>query len=157
MHVMFENSLVEVSFARETTAPLPTLSIITLNGTLPIDEVTVESVCNATNAVLSNGSEFQTFWDLRKCPVPSVRIIVMALKWAWVNKQQLDRLNRKMAILLPSSRPIIFAIVDNVLRAFGPTCKIRCSGDAQLVRTFLDEAVGSADARKPPPEGTRAT
>jgi hypothetical protein len=135
--IMFESAVVKVSLTQQSE--LSFFCIEAVDGCFAIDDVSVDGVLKATETLLDRGEPFATLWDLRLCPVPSSACIFSVLKWAISNKARLDTANKRMAVVLPSTRPVILAVVRNVLNAFGPTCPMRATFDSTSAMSFLED------------------
>lgn len=133
VETLFENAVVKVSLTTDKR-----LSIETLDGCFAIDDESVAGVMNATKKLLDEGDSFSTMWDLRNCPVPSPSCVLNCLQFAIANKSRLDASNKKMAIVLPATRPIILVVVKNVLSAFAPTCPVCATTDSRDAAAFLE-------------------
>jgi hypothetical protein len=96
---------------------------------MPIDHNSVSGMFDAMEALLEEKRPFSTTWDVRECPLPSVRVIHRVLWWALRKKRNLDEYNTRLEILCA---PRLVGTVRFVLHAFGPTCPTTvdaCDGD----------------------------
>ena len=152
METLLDTLSARVTLRQQTANATARFTIEAVNGSLPIDDATVEGVFDATEEVLGAGAEFKTLWNLQNCPVPSSRIVLRSLRWAMAHKRDLDRLNVCMAVVLPTKRPVILSVVNNVLRAFGPRCPVRATADLQDAIEFLDQTPHADPSPTPPTE-----
>ena len=138
--LLFRSSVARVSLRRRAS-PLPSqLSIEALENSLQVDAVTIDGVLSATTALLDEGRPFRTTWDLRHCAVPNAITVFRVSRWALMEKRRLDRCNVRLAVVLPPTRVTLFAVVDAVLRAFGPRCPALVTGDPDAASRFMEAA-----------------
>jgi hypothetical protein len=113
----------------------PILSIKALP--FPVDEESAVKLFQATEEILISGQKIVSLWDLTDCILPSLRIQKLCIKWAMQNKPRLDDTNRALAIVV-KRRPVR-ALVDMVLRLFGPSAPTRVFTDKVDAELFLKE------------------
>ena len=133
--ILFENSQVRMTL----TEHLPKLLTIQALPSSTIEQTTVDSVLRETEKLLSNKTDFHTYWDLRDCPIPSTLIATNTLAWAWRHHNQLNTLNKRLAILMPASA-VWLRLVNGVLRAFGPACPTFVTANETAALEFIQQA-----------------
>jgi hypothetical protein len=124
------------SCARVTLSQDLTLHIAAQEGAVSVSEEDVTAVLAATENLMAQNLEFQTLWDLRACPVPSVTVVARCVRWALKHKPLLDRLNRRLAVVVPAGRALA-ALVATVLTTFGPTCDVHVSSNQVDAARFM--------------------
>lgn len=101
-----------------------------------VSDEDVAAVLAATENLMDQNLDFQTLWDLRACPVPSVAVVARCVRWALKHKPRLDRLNRRLAVVVPAGRALA-ALVATVLATFGPTCEVHVSCSQTEAHRFM--------------------
>jgi hypothetical protein len=134
MTVSYEGAVARVTFAQSR------FEICALESGLAIDSATVERVLEESDIVLAKGETFQAIWDLRFCPVPDARTVVRCVRWALINKTKLLKLNRALAVVIPT-RPAITTLCQHVIALFGPTCPVLVSHSRADAIEFLADHV----------------
>lgn len=124
------------SCARVTLSQDRLLHIAAQEGAVCVSEEDVTAVLEATESLMVQNLEFQTLWDLRACPVPSVAVVARCVRWALRNKPLLDRLNRRLAVVVPAGRALA-ALVATVLATFAPTCEVHVSSSQAEAALFM--------------------
>lgn len=137
---LFRNVIVNVSLAQASAESARIFTIEAVNGTMAIDDETIDGVLSATNSMLDDEVEFKTLWDLRKCPIPTPNVVFRCLRWAMSRKRDLDTYNAAMAVVLPATRPTILQVVNSVLHVFAPRCPVRATADLENAREFLNSS-----------------
>ena len=135
---LFDSLSARVSIFQRSENDVQLFTIEAANGSLPIDDATIEGVLNATECMLKDGRTFKTLWNLQNCPVPTPSIVYRCLTWAIGHKRDLHMLNIAIGIVLPVNRPVIMTVVNSVLRAFGPRCPIRATTSLEDAEAFLE-------------------
>lgn len=138
--MQFDGPAATVSYTERT------LRIVAKEGSVDVDNETVSAALSVTSTILDNKDSFHCLWDLRHCPVPSARTVLHVTRWALRNRSKLLTFNTRLAIVLPSRRPII-TLVRAVLSTFGPACPTLVSDS----RTAADEFLASPTATPSPP------
>ena len=143
--------LFESTIARATLTPRHTGGVFSnqffieaLGNSQPLDDETVDGVLNATVELLDQNVRFATTWDLKNCAIPSARLVFRVTRWALFQKRRLERANTRLAVVLPSSRQTLLAVVNTVLQTFGPKCPVLVTGDADDAARFMNDAESCA-------------
>jgi hypothetical protein len=124
------------SCARVTLSGDRLLHIAAQEGAVGVSDEDVAAVLAATENLMDQNLEFQTLWDLRACPVPSVAVVARCVRWALKHKPPLDRLNRRLAVVVPAGRALA-ALVATVLTTFGPACEVHVSCSQVEAQRFM--------------------
>lgn len=134
---MAAEKLYASSCARVTLSEDRLLHIAAQDGAVCISDEDVAAVLASTEALMVEGVEFRTLWDLRACPVPTIAVVGRCVRWALKNKSELDRLNKRMGVVVPTTGKAVAALVATVLTTFGPTCEVRVSSSQAEVAQFM--------------------
>jgi len=148
--VLFESPRVRMTMQTHKPASdeeVNHVCIEALDETASIDDITVEGVLNCTIALLDSKTEFQTLWDIRKCTIPNVGLVCRLVRWAIAEKGRLDQHNKRLCIVLPTSRGPLPSVVKIVLRAFGPKCPVFVTTDLPSANEFMKTATPSESTR----------
>lgn len=113
MQTLFSSACVEVTLDTATRR----LTLRALDA--PIDDTSVSTMFSVTEALLEENAPFSTLWDVRRCRIPSAAVTWRCIKWAVLNKRNLDRLNTQLDVLCDKR---LTGTVRLVLLAFGPRC-----------------------------------
>ena len=133
---IYLSNCVQVTFSKVSGRQRPLLRIDALEKAISISEEDVAEVLSATETLLQRKEMFETCWDLRHCPVPSVAIVATCVRWSLTNKPSLDKLNTRLCVVVPNGR-LLSRLVSTILSTFSPTCETLVCSDAAEADVFL--------------------
>lgn len=80
---------------------------------------------------------FHTSWDLRALPeMPTIGQVVRTVQWATRQRDKLNRLNRRVTVLLPTRLGGMQGLIRWMLDAFGPSCDKYVGDDEEAALRF---------------------
>jgi hypothetical protein len=152
---IFQSGSVKMIF--ESRCNPPHLLIQSVPDSGPITLQDISSVTNETEKLLNAKLQFKTTWDLRHCPVPTASVVLKCMAWAIAHKRQLDAQNTRTAIILNPNSKSVLAVVNTVLRMFGPRCPVRVTNDQRDADHFMTNQSLASGWSTTISEGTAST
>lgn len=61
----------------------------------------ITGIMQSTDALIAKGKPFSTMWHLENCPTPTMSDMMRLSTWAMSRKADLDRLTKKMGVVVP--------------------------------------------------------